>query len=141
MKAPRSPALRALLALAGALSLSTCATTASRSEASRLWADGPRDPVLLSASGGLEIHIRDGKVLEVVPATEPGANERTRIIASLDELRTLYEETSGKPLPVEATPGVIQVNGWRGLECLRAGRACGPIPEVAPQAMVVLRFR
>ncbi|MFO0744277.1 MAG: hypothetical protein U1F43_01195 [Myxococcota bacterium] len=116
-----------------------CASSGSTQKG--LWADGEREPVLLSASGAFEIHVRGGKVIEVVPATEPGGNAKTRVIGSMDELRTLYEESSGKPMPAEATPGVVQINGWRGLECLRAGRACGPSPEVAPQAMVILRFR
>lgn len=130
--------------LGGGLALGAAACASGSSDVrpvTHVWSDEAEEPALLSASGAYELHVRDGRVVQVVPATEPGRAPSERVIDNYDELRRLYEGATGRPLPTEATPGVIQVNGWRGLECVRAAKACGPAPEVAPMSMVVLRFR
>jgi hypothetical protein len=98
------------------------------------------EPVLLTSSGALELHVRQGRIVEVVPAVETSEKRRERTILTLDELRASWQQAAGVPLPEEG-PGVIEVNGWSGLECVRKGQACGRQPDDAPRALVVIRLR
>lgn len=98
------------------------------------------EPVLLTASGALELHVRDGRILELLPAAAPGESARMRQIRTLEDLRTVYAEATGNELPAENPAGVLQVNGWIGLECVRLGQVCGTPPEGAPRAMILIRF-
>jgi len=128
-------------------SLSIALVAAACASGERAGADGQphvrvmsSEPVLLTSSGVLELHVRDGRVFELIPATEPGQAARTRQIERLDDLRTLYARTEGKELPAEDPTGAVQVNGWVGLECVRRGEACGRQPDGAPRAIVLIRF-
>lgn len=99
------------------------------------------EPVLLTTSGALELHVRDGRILELVPAAAPGESARMRQIRTLEDLRTVYAEATGNELPPENPAGVLQVNGWVGLECVRLGQVCGTPPDGAPRAMILIRFQ
>lgn len=129
-------ALTLTLALA-LLALASCATTTTRPGEVRV--DDP-DAYLISTSGAFELHVRDGRVLEVEAATPTREDARTRQIRSLDDLRTAYERSTGQPLPPPTPGGSIQVNGWIGAECVRLGRICGQEPHDKPRVMLVIRF-
>jgi hypothetical protein len=133
----RSTILSILLGLVLATSLAACAST-------ERGADTPTqanpDDVLLTSSGGLELHLRGGRVLEVEPATATREDTRVRQLKSLDELRASWQQVAAEPLPRATPGGSVQVNGWVGLECVRLGKACGRPPDDAPRAMVVIRF-
>ena len=123
------------------LFVSACASSRPMPEerAARLHIDAS-EPVLLTSSGAFELHVRDGHLVAFTPATAPGETARQREIRTLDELRSVYQ-SNGQALPDRQTDGTIQVNGWRGLECVRLGEACGPAPIDGPsRVMVVLRF-
>jgi hypothetical protein len=129
--------LRSLAPLiAGAFLLLACASAPER----RLWAESA-EPALVTQSGAFEIHVRGGKVVKVVPATEPGRSATVREIDDIAELRELYVDAVGEPLPEDAHSGRVELNGWLGLECVRQGHACGRAPEEVPRALIVLRFR
>ena len=131
----------AAVALSGALALAACASSRPMPEEheGRVHVDAS-EPVLLTSSGAFELHVRDGQLIAITPATAPGETARRREIRTLDELRNVYEQNGLTP-PDQAGDGTIQVNGWRGLECVRLGEACGPAPRDGPsRVMVVLRF-
>ena len=119
------------------LLLSSCASTQT-ADAVRAESDGP---VLLTSSGALELHVRDGRIVEVVPATETSEGARARTIRTLDELRASWQQAAGAPLPEGDEAHAIELNGWSGLECVRRGHACGRQPDDAPRALVVIRLR
>ena len=132
--------LRLLLPLA--LAATACPSSPSKPDerTEELRAD-VAEPVLLTTSGALELHVRDGRILELVPAAAPGESPRMRQIRSLEDLRTVYAEATGNQLPDENPAGALQVNGWIGLECVRLGQVCGTPPDGAPRAMVLIRFQ
>ena len=116
-----------------ALWVSACATSTPR-----VWTS-TTEPALLVQNDALELRVRDGRVF-VVAAGVPGQSARERLIDDPLELRHLYEDITGaawSPLP---DGGAIQINGWSGLTCLRPGESCGPAPEGAPRALIVVRF-
>ena len=114
--------------------LGACASTSTRG----LRADHD-EPVLLARSGAFELHLVDGKVIEFVPTTEPGGHARLREIQDLGELKQLYANAGGTA--PSGNDEAVQINGWAGLECVRAGEACGPAPENTPRVMVLVRWR
>ncbi|HRE91512.1 MAG TPA: hypothetical protein PK095_20505 [Myxococcota bacterium] len=118
------------------IALSACASTSSRG----LRADS-EGPVLLTASGALELHVRDGRIVEVYPAVETREGKRERQIRTLDELRASWQSVTGGALPEEDPRGQIEVNGWAGLECVRRGESCGRAPEEPARALVKIRIR
>lgn len=130
-----------LMTLSLATLASACPSAAPRPEArdQEVRVD-VSEPVLLTTSGALELHVRDGRILEIVPAAAPGESARMRQIRTLEDLRTVYAEATGNALPSENPAGVLQVNGWVGLECVRLGQVCGTPPEGAPRAMILIRF-
>lgn len=117
--------------------LSACAST---SPGAALRADS-EGPVLLTASGALELHVRDGRIVEVYPAVETREGRRERQIRTLDELRASWQAVTGEALPEEDPRGQIEVNGWSGLECVRRGECCGRAPDEPARALVKIRFR
>ncbi len=120
----------------GLVALVACASAPER----RLWAE-TAEPALVSQTGAFEIHVRDGKVVQVVPATEPGRPATVREIDDIVELRDLYVRAGGEPLNEDPGTRTVELNGWLGLECVRKGHACGRAPEEVPRALIVLRFR
>jgi hypothetical protein len=133
---------RLLLSIAIAAVTLACPSAQRRpeGEAKELRAEST-EPLLLTASQALEIHVREGKVMEIIPGTQPGESARSRRIETLEDFRTVYAQAAGSPLPPEGPDGALQVNGWSGLECVRAGQACGRPPEGLPQVMVLIRFQ
>lgn len=98
-----------------------------------------REPLLIVTTPLVELHVKDGEVYEVVPA-RGDQREVIKKIGSFDDFRTLYEAATGEALPPR-DKGSVQVTGWLGLECVRAGRSCGAAPaEGAPRGLVSLRF-
>lgn len=118
------------------ITLTACASTSTGS----LRADS-EGPVLLTTSGALELHVRDGRIVEVYPAVETREGKRERQIRTLDELRASWQSVTGEALPEEDPRGQIEVNGWSGLECVRRGESCGRAPDEPARALVKIRFR
>lgn len=118
------------------ITLAACASTSS----SGLRADS-EGPVLLTASGALELHVRDGRIVEVYPAVETREGKRERQIRTLDELRASWQSVTGEALPEEDPRGQLEINGWSGLECVRRGECCGRTPEEPARALVKIRIR
>lgn len=135
MTTTRCSTLAACLVTLGLGALAGCASTPRGA----LHVDGDR-PALLTSSGALELHVRDGRIIEVRPAVETPEGARERRLTTLDELRASWLEAVGTPLPEDHQHKALQLNGWVGLECVRAGRACGRQPDDAPRAMVIVRF-
>lgn len=133
-----SPRRRASSILVGmALAFGACATAGPKPP--RVWSES-HEPVLLAHGGAFELHIRNGKVEQIIPASTPGGLTRVRVVDDIGELRQLYVDAVGTPLPEGGEGMPLEVNGWVGLECVRAGQACGPAPADAPRAMIVVRF-
>lgn len=123
-----------LLTTTAFASLLGCATAPARPDESSSHA-----LALIASTPLIELHVRDGEVYEVVPA-RGDQGELVKKIGSFDDFRTLYENATGESLPPR-DKGSVQVNGWLGLECVRAGRSCGQAPaEGAPRGLVSLRF-
>jgi len=136
----RSTLLSILIWLIGLVFTASLAACASTERAAPDPTQTSPDDVLLTSSGGLELHLRGGRVLAVEPATATREDTRVRQIKSLDELRASWQQVAAEPLPRATPGGSVQVNGWIGLECVRLGKACGRPPDDAPRAIVVIRF-
>lgn len=125
--------LTSLLSALLAFPLSACATSGPR-----LWSDEP-EPALLYHGSTFELRVREGRVEQVLLPTYPGEPTRVRTVNDIEELRRIYDST-GTPLGPRAGERQIEVNGWVGLQCVRAGEACGAAPTDLPGVMLVLRF-
>ena len=95
---------------------------------------------LILATPRYELHLRDGRVYELVPGASAEDAPTLRPIDRAGDFRMLYERSTGQALPAAGPDGSIEVNGWANLECVRAGHACGTPPEGAPHAPVRLHF-
>ena len=95
---------------------------------------------LILATPRYELHLRDGRVYELVPGATPEDAPTLRPIDHAGDFRTLYESSTGQALPAAGPDGSIEVNGWANLDCVRAGHACGIQPEAAPHAPIRLHF-
>lgn len=124
-----------LLPLITALLLVGCASTAN----DRRVTSEETEPTLIAQTATYELHIRNGRVEQVVP--NPDGSARVRVVYSEGELRQLYVDATGKPLPDGGVGIPIEVNGWVGLECVRSAKTCGTQPADAPRSMIVLRFQ
>lgn len=114
-----------------------CATTPSQPTP-----DANAQPdLLIVATDRYELHVRDGRVYELVPAPAADAPASVRPVEDLGEFRTLYEGGLGHPLPASEADGSVKVNGWSGLTCVRKGHACGAQPDGVPESAVRLRFQ
>ena len=133
MAAPGSMDAARLLSTLCACSLLACATAPRR-----LWAEDDTAALLLHGET-FELRVREGRVEQVLPATYPGDRARVREVEDVDELRFIYAAT-GHELRVRGAAREIEVNGWVGLACVRAGQVCGAAPTEPPRVMVVLRF-
>lgn len=120
--------------------LTACASTPSTPAPSEpgVWSDTP-EPVLLVLSPAFELHMRAGRVEMITPGANATADPTVRVIDDIEELRRIYA-SNGQPW-VDERESEVAVNGWLGLECVRAGQACGTAPEAGSRALVVLRFR
>lgn len=128
--------MRPLLGLLLSMFAFAACSTAERRPAVTEPAD---EPVLIATGGPFEIHVRDGRVLRLVPSAS-GQPAMIKEVHTLDELRTLYETARGEPMPAARPGGGVALNGWAGLECVRKGNACGTAPEYVPSALVVIHF-
>lgn len=101
-----------------------------------------QEPVLLARSQAYELHVRNGRVVQVIPAMKPGDTATEREIRDAEELRRLYAEAGGEPLAATESDEAVNINGWAGLDCVREAKACGQAPEEGtPRVMVLLKFR
>jgi len=119
--------------------LGACASTppAPAPTGPEVWSETP-DPVLLVLTPAFELHVRSGKVEMVTPGVNAEAPS-VRVIDDIEELRRLY--ASNGLTWRDENAAEVAVDGWVGLECVRAGQACGRAPEPGSRALVVLRFR
>jgi len=127
-----------VLGMAFGLTLAACPST-PRTPDDEAGAAKDDDAVLVSGGGPFEIHVRAGRALQLIPSPV-GEPPIIKPIGTLDELRMLYETSRGEPMPQPRPGGGVTLNGWDGLECVRAGHACGPAPQSVPRALVVVRF-
>jgi hypothetical protein len=114
--------------------LSGCASTAN----DRRMAIDNAEPTLIAQSATYELHVRNGRVEQVVP--NPDGTASVRVVDREGEFRQLYVDATGKPLPDGGVGIPIEVNGWVGLECVRDAKTCGTQPADAPRSMIVVRF-
>jgi hypothetical protein len=121
---------------AGALGAGACATRGP--------AGGDEDtatPVaLILATPRYELHLRAGRMYELLPGANPEDAPTLRPIDRAGDFRMLYERSTGQALPASGPDGSIVVNGWANLECVRAAHACGIQPEAAPHAPIRVYF-
>jgi len=107
-----------------------CATTGSVSDR------GAADrTALILATDGYELHYQEGRVV-VVPVD--GAQQPSpRDVESYEEFKALYEVRKDEELPLEQPREGVEVNGWRGLECVRRGHACGAGSDYPPPVELI----
>ena len=138
MNAIRRPGVRrwtTTSALVTAAMLAACATRPATSVHA-----GATPAALIIATPRYEVHLREGRVYELVPAETRDGSPTLRPIERAGEFRTLYEQATGHALPSAAADGSVEVNGWVNLACVRAAHACGKPPDGAPHAPVRLYF-
>ncbi len=99
-----------------------------------------RPVALILATPRYELHLRDGRVYELVFGSTAEDAPTLRPIDRAGDFRVLYERSTGQALPAAGPDGAIEVNGWANLDCVRAGHACGIQPEAAPHAPLRLHF-
>lgn len=104
------------------LLLAACASVPTKSDSA---SEG--DDALVLVTDRYELQLRSGHLVMLTPVSQdvPAA---IRPVDSYGEFRELYEARAGDALPEQAPPGGVEVAGWRGLECVRAGHACGAEP-------------
>ncbi len=120
--------------------LTACASSQPAPTASepRVWSESP-EPVLLVLNPAFELHVRAGKVELLTPGANASADPTVRVIDDIEEVRRIY--ASNGLILTNERESAVSVDGWVGLECVRAGQACGTAPEPGSRALVVLRFR
>jgi len=123
-------ALRSAVALT--LTLTGCATAPTAPAAP------PGDAALILSTDGYELHFRAGRVLLVDerPGHVPGPHD----VTTYEEFKKLYEVRKEERLPPEQPSRGIEINGWRGLECVRRGQICGPAGAEPAGDLVRLRI-
>jgi len=100
------------------------------------------EPVLLARSQAYELQVQNGRVVQVIPAAVAGEAATVREIRDAAELRRLYAEAGGEPPPTTSSDEAATFNGWAGLDCVRAGKACGQAPaDGTPRVLVLVKFK
>jgi hypothetical protein len=122
-----------LVVVAGcAFALGACAS------AQRAPETDPEDVALILSTDGYELHYRAGRV--VLVDERPGHELGPRDVETYEEFKRLYEVKKAERLPPELPSRGVEVNGWRGLDCVRQGDTCGPAPEYPTGGLVRLRL-
>lgn len=135
-----TPRLRRLLVASTltvvvAFALGGCATTTTMDSDST---SGVEDDVLILAVDGFELHYRSGEVVAVRPAgSGPALTPTEERVRTYRDFKKMYELRSETDLPSVLPPDGVDVLGWRGLECVRPGGACGPRPAEPPTDQAV----
>jgi len=119
---------------AAVLSLGGCATTSGSQSGDAL----DDQPVLILATQDYELHLRGGEVVMVRTKEDgPATSATEEKVQSYQKFKNLYELRSGEELPPVMPEGGVVVTGWRGLDCVRPGRSCGPQPAEPSQENMV----
>lgn len=125
----------ATLGLGALLALSACATSPHA-----VGDAGTTDEAaLLLATDTYELHYREGRV--VVLDARPDREVRPRDVATYAEFRELYEVRAADRVPERQPTEGVEVSGWRGLDCVRDGHACGRQSEWPVRDLIRLRLR
>ncbi len=122
--------------------LAACAS-APRSAPTPMPPDESEDLVALLTSGDdSELHLRGEQVFVVELAPGGRAKAPPRQLLTWQEFTEWYVRGGGDTLPDQHPDEGYEINGWSGLECVRAGQACGRAPEPgsAPLIRVKIRF-
>ncbi|MCB9731792.1 MAG: hypothetical protein H6745_04045 [Deltaproteobacteria bacterium] len=99
-----------------------------------------RDDALVLVTDRYELHLKSGQLVKLTP-TSQNVPPAVAPVGSYGEFRELYEARAGEELPEAAPPGGVEVAGWRDLECVRDGQACGREPaDPAAHPAVKLRL-
>ena len=121
-----------VMAAGCAFALVACASAQRAPEAD------PEDVALILSTDGYELHYRAGRV--VLVDERPGHELGPRDVETYEEFKRLYEVRKEERLPPEQPSRGVEVNGWRGLDCVRQGGTCGPAPEYPTGDLVRLRL-
>lgn len=121
-----------VMAAFGAFALVACASAQRAPEAD------PEDVALILSTDGYELHYRAGRVVMV--DERPGHVLGPHDVETYEEFKRLYEVKKAERLPPEQPSRGVEVNGWRGLDCVRAGGVCGPAAEYPTGDIVRLRL-
>lgn len=128
--------MRGLIQL-GAVAFSVAVLTACAS-VQRPPEANPEDVALILSTDGYELFYRAGRV--VVVDERPGREIGPRDVETYEEFKRLYEVKKEERLPPEQPSRGVEVNGWRGLDCVRQGDTCGPEPYYPTGDLVRLRL-
>jgi len=120
------------IAFAATLALTGCASVHTPPEADAT------EAALILSTDGYELHYQGGRVVVVDerPGHEPGPHD----VASYEEFKRLYEVRKAERLPPEQPSAGVEVEGWRGLDCVRRAQTCGPATEYPVADIVRIRI-